>query len=235
MTARPTRRLALQLAAVPVAFCLCALGVAVQAQAPASHAASAAKPASAAASHPAFRGGRAGAPQRTAGPTWRELPAGQQKSLAPLAAQWDLLSEAQKRKWIAMSANYPKMSAEEQTKLHSRMTEWVGLSAQQRSAARLNYGETKKLAVDDKKAKWEAYQALPPEEKKKLAAGAQKPPATAAAVRPVPREKLASVPQPQPQSSSSSKAPRIAAAPNQLDHNTLLPQQPIPDGGGSAN
>ncbi|WP_445263599.1 DUF3106 domain-containing protein [Ramlibacter sp. PS4R-6] len=144
-----------------------------------------------------------------------------------MSAQWDTLSEAQKRKWIALSANYPKMSGEEQAKLHSRMSEWVALSPQQRSAARLNYGETKKLAPDDKKAKWEAYQALPPEEKKKLAAGAQKPPAMAAAVRPVPREKLASVPKPRASATAqASKAPRIAAAPNQVDHNTLLPQQP---------
>lgn len=163
-------------------------------------------------------------PRAAAGPAWSELDAGQQRALAPLASQWARLSEAQKRKWIAMSANFPRMSGEEQAKLHSRMTEWVSLSPQQRSAARLNYGQTRKLAPGDKKAQWEAYQALPPEEKKKLAAGAQKAPSTAAALKPVPREKLASVPR--PKAGTASKSPRIAAAPNQVDHNTLLPQQP---------
>jgi len=79
------------------------------------------------------------------------------------------------------------------------------------------------LSPDDKRAKWEAYQALPPEEKRKLAAGAAKPPATAAAVKPVTPEKLATVPKPRPR--QDSKTPRIAAAPNQVDRNTLLPQQ----------
>jgi hypothetical protein len=115
--------------------------------------------------------------------------------------------------------------------LRSRMTEWVGMSPQQRSQARLNFGESQKLAPDDKRAKWEAYQALPPEEKKKLAgaAAAAKPPATAAAVKPVDPDKLAVVPKsgkPKP----DVKTPRIAVAPNQVDHNTLLPQQPGPAG-----
>jgi hypothetical protein len=159
------------------------------------------------------------------GPTWRELAANQQKALAPLQPQWDTLNEAQKRKWLAVSANFPKMSGEEQAKLHSRMTEWAALSPQQRTMARLNFGETRKLSADDKKAKWEAYQALSPEEKKSLAAkaAAPKPPTTAAAVRPVPKEKLAHLPQ-RPRPSSDAKAPRIAAAPNQVDRNTLLPQ-----------
>ena len=54
------------------------------------------------------------------------------------------------------------MSGAEQAKLHSRMTEWAALSPQQRTQARLNFAETKQLSPDDKKAKWEAYQALPP-------------------------------------------------------------------------
>src|SRR3569832_192937 len=159
------------------------------------------------------------------GPTWRELSSGQQKALSPLQPQWDTLNEAQKRKWIAISANFPKMSGEEQAKLHSRMTEWVSLSPQQRSIARLNYGETRKLSANDKKAKWEAYQARSPEEKKMLAAksSAPNPPTTAAAVRPVPKEKLAHVPQ-RPRPSPEATAPRIAAAPTQVDRTPLLPQ-----------
>ncbi len=107
------------------------------------------------------------------------------------------------------------------------MTEWVALSPQQRTEARLNFGETQQIAPDDKKAKWEAYQALSPEEKRKLAAGAAKPPATAAAVKPVTPEKLANVPKVQSESRTKNepKTPRIAAAPDQVDPNTLLPQQ----------
>jgi hypothetical protein len=158
-------------------------------------------------------------------PLWTELTEAQRQALAPLAPKWDTVSEAQKRKWLAMSQNYPRMSGAEQEKLHSRMTEWAALSPQQRTQARLNFGEAKQIPPDDKKAKWEAYQALPPEEKSKLAASAAKPPATAAAVKPVPPDKLATVPPPK----RVVKAPRIAAGAHQVDQNTLLPQ-PAPAG-----
>jgi hypothetical protein len=189
-------------------------------------AASQVKPALPHASTPASRAGKgvAVANKPVTSPLWRELSPSQQQALVPLAAHWDTLSEPHKRKWIALSANFPKMSGEEQAKLHSRMTEWVSLSPQQRTIARLNYGATQKLSPDDKKAKWEAYQALPPEEKKKLAAKAAKPPATAAAIRPVPADKLAAMPKTRQAQAPASKAPRIAAAPGQVDHRTLLPQ-----------
>lgn len=164
------------------------------------------------------------AAKEEASPTWAELTPPQQQALAPLAGSWKTLTEGHKRKWLALSQNYPKMSADEQALLHSRMTEWAALTPQQRTQARLNFADTKKLPAKDKKAKWEAYQALPQEEKRKLAAGATAakppPPPTAAAVQPVPPQKMAKV----PARKSSARTPRIAVAPNQVDHNTLLPQ-----------
>ncbi len=158
------------------------------------------------------------------GPAWKELSPAQQQSLRPLETQWGSLSEAQKRKWIALSQNYPRMSADEQAKLHSRMTEWVALSPQQRVQARLNFADTRKIPADDKKAKWEAYQSLSPEEKRQLAAkAAPKAPGAAAAVKPVPAQKLAKVP---PKDHSGQKASAHSAVPAGLvDHNTLLPQK----------
>lgn len=157
-------------------------------------------------------------------PTWRELTPPQQQALAPLAGAWPKLSANHKRKWLALSANYPAMPPAEQARLHSRMGEWAALSPQQRTQARLNFAETRAVPKGDKKAKWEAYQALPPEEKRKLAAGARaaKPaaPPTAAAVQPVPREKLARVPR---TAKSDKRPPRIGGAPGEVDHNTLLP------------
>jgi hypothetical protein len=179
---------------------------------------------------PANRSPRAKPPAKTAEnkeeskPTWAELSPAQQQALRPLGASWTSLAEAHKRKWIALSRNFAKMPPQEQALLHSRMTEWAALSPQQRTQARLNFAESKKVAPNDKKAMWEAYQQLPPEEKKKLAAGAnaQKPPPppTAAAVKPVPKDKLAKV----PPRKSNPRAPGIAVAPNQVDTNTLLPQ-----------
>jgi hypothetical protein len=156
------------------------------------------RPATPAANRPATR------------PAWNELSADQQQALRPLAAQWTTMSEAQKRKWIELSRNYRTLPPDGQAKLHSRMSDWVALSPQQRTQARLNFGETKDVSADDKRAKWEAYQALSPEEKRKLAAGGPaKTPPTAAAVRPVPAQKLARV----PPGSPDSKPPRIAAGP----------------------
>ncbi|RZJ19757.1 MAG: DUF3106 domain-containing protein [Haliea sp.] len=142
-------------------------------------------------------------------PTWAELPLAQQQALAPLSGTWADLSEAHKRKWLALSQNFPKLPAAEQATLHSRMKEWAALSPKQRTLARLNFGETKRISPDDKKARWEAYQALSEEEKRKLAAAATaKPPTTAAAIRPVPKQKLTTIPKPGPEA----KAPRIAAS-----------------------
>ena len=54
----------------------------------------------------------------------------------------------------------------------------------------------------------------------------------AAALRPASSEKIATVPKPKP--TPQSKAPRIAAAPHQVDPNTLLPQhQPLPPQAGT--
>lgn len=132
-------------------------------------------------------------------PAWAELTPMQQETLRPLASSWVTLSEAHKRKWLEVSKNYPALPPEGQATMHSRMSEWAALSAQQRAEARLNFAKTKELSkqltAEEKKAKWEAYQALSAEEKQKLAAKAPPRPIGAApAVKPVPPQKLATVP-----------------------------------------
>jgi hypothetical protein len=153
-------------------------------------------------------------------PLWSDLTPAQQEALAPLGATWNTVSEVQKRKWLALSENYPRMSTAEQDKLHSRMSEWAALSPHQRTQARLNFAETQQLAPGDKRAKWEAYQKLSPEEKRKLAASAEKPPPTAAAVKPVAPEKLAAVPRPRRGASAS----RIAVAADPAEQNPVQMQ-----------
>jgi len=101
---------------------------------------------------------------------WQSLKGTQKKALAPLAPHWAQLSTAQKNKWLAMSNNFDNLSTKEQAVLHERMADWASLSSQQRAQARLNFNETKTLDADAKKTHWEAYQALSPEDKKKLAA-----------------------------------------------------------------
>jgi len=127
-------------------------------------------------------------------PAWSELDTPQKLALYPLAERWATMSEMQKRRWLALAQTFATLPQEEQDRLHSRMTDWAALSAQQRSQARLNYAETQRLAPDDKRAQWEAYQALSDEEKRKLAARAARALGAATALRPVSPKKLARVP-----------------------------------------
>ena len=148
----------------------------------------------------------------TSKPSWAELTPLQQQSLKPLAAKWNGISEAQKRKWLEVSKSYPNLPASDQVVMHSRMNEWVTMSPQQRAAARLNFAKTKELSneltPDEKKAKWLTYQTLSPEEKAKLIAKATPKPAGAAtAVKPVAPQKLAVTPKGVPPSTVPPVAP----------------------------
>jgi hypothetical protein len=144
-------------------------------------------------------------------PLWSELTAEQQQALKPLIPHWNTLNTGQKRKWLVLSRNYADMSADDQVTLHSRMIEWAALSNQQRAQARLNFAEVKRIPADERKVKWEQYQALSEEEKRKLAERAPaKPRGAAIPVRPVSAQKLVPVPAVTP---SGQHTPRILLSP----------------------
>lgn len=131
-------------------------------------------------------------------PLWTELNPSQQQALKPLEQNWTTINEDQKRKWLELSKNFSALSVDDRAIMHSRMKEWVALSPQQRAAARLNFGKTQELALEltaeEKKAKWEQYQALSPEEKQRLATtGHARPAGAAASIKPVEKQKLAPV------------------------------------------
>ncbi|WP_077594550.1 DUF3106 domain-containing protein [Polaromonas sp. A23] len=154
--------------------------------------------------------------QSVSGPAWTELTPVERNILQPLAASWNGLSQGHKRKWLQMTKSYPTLSTEEQVKMQGRMKEWVALSPQQRTLARLNFAKTKELSkeltAEEKKAKWQAYQALSEEEKRKLAAKAPaKPVGAAATAKPVAPQKLASVPS-RADKPKGKPAPKIADA-----------------------
>src|SRR5574337_66176 len=118
--------------------------------------------------HAVHRGNRRPAPRSA----WDELTARQQQALRPLADHWATMSPAQRQKWLVISRNFPDMTIDEQAQLYSRMIEWASLTEQQRAEARFNFAETKQLSGAEKLAKWEAYQALSPEQREELAAKA---------------------------------------------------------------
>jgi hypothetical protein len=167
-------------------------------------------------------------PQMAQDPGWQALKPSQKKALAPLAPHWSQISVAQKNKWLAMSNNFDNLSPKEQATLHERMADWAALSPQQRAQARLIFNETKSLAADEKKTQWEAYQALSPEEKKKLAAkqttGIQ---GAATASQAAPPNKVIRM----PNKSTPAETPGKSTPSIVIDKKTLLPTPVvIPEG-----
>lgn len=165
-------------------------------------------------------GPEAGAPAKTlpatSGLGWKNLSPTQQQALQPLAPHWRRLSEERRRKWLMISKNYANLPADEQAKMHRRMSNWVSLSQHQRAQARRNFKETKDLTAEQKANQWAAYQALSPEEKRKLAARARSKPAGAATVKAASSTKLAKVPYKRLAASAGANRP--------IRPNTLLPQ-----------
>jgi hypothetical protein len=153
---------------------------------------------------------------------WSKLTPQQKSALQPLAQSWDSLSAGQQRKWLEVSRNFPSMPAADQANMHSRMALWGALSNRERAAARLNFATTaelsQELSLEERKAKWEAYQSLSAQEKETLARNASRPPVGAATpIRPVAPQKLVILPAP---ANNTGKPHKIAAESTKNDPTT---------------
>lgn len=124
------------------------------------------------------------------GPAWSELPPAQQAALAPLQAHWAGLDADRKRKWIAVAERFPGLPPQEQQRLQARMTQWAAMSPAERGRARQRYQELRRLPAAERQALWDAYNALPPEERQALA---RRSAASAATGPTAPRERRAPV------------------------------------------
>ncbi|WP_295521373.1 DUF3106 domain-containing protein [Limnohabitans sp. Rim8] len=150
---------------------------------------------------------------------WKQLTPIQRQALAPLGAQWRALTPQQQNKWLTISKNFNQLPVADQITMHSRMADWVDLSPQQRNLARLNFNQLQSLPKEDKKAKWEAYQALTAEEKRLLVAGTASPAKSAApTAKPVEPHRQVQTP--------VRAAAGSASQPSTIDRKTLLPLQP---------
>jgi hypothetical protein len=114
------------------------------------------------------------------GPRWSELNPAQRKVLAPLTGDWDSLDARSKERWIDVAGRFPKMPADEQQRANQRMGEWAHMSVAERTQARMNFQATRSLTKEEREARWKAYQALPDEKKRELAAKRVAGPASAA-------------------------------------------------------
>ena len=106
------------------------------------------------------------------GVRWRDLKPAQQGLLKPLEPDWSRIDAQQKQKWLQVADGFPKLSAAEQGRVQARMVDWAKLTPQERGRARMNFQEATQVPPLDRQARWDAYQALSPEEKRQLAARA---------------------------------------------------------------
>jgi hypothetical protein len=123
-------------------------------------------------------------PSPTAGPAWAQLTAAQQTALAPLKADWHELDRNGKAKWLEMAGRLPTMPEPERERVRQRMTDWARKTPEQRGEARVNFQQSKRVAPDERQARWEAYQALSAEERAALAARAKPAPGAASPTSP---------------------------------------------------
>lgn len=104
---------------------------------------------------------------------WSQLSARDQAILAPLREDWHELNADQRQKWLDLSLRFPNLHVDDQQRIQDRMRQWALMSSAERGAARLNFQEIRALSAKDRLEQWEAYQGLPPGERKELAVKAQ--------------------------------------------------------------
>jgi hypothetical protein len=181
---------------------------------------------------------------------WGTLSPSQRAALDPLRDDWTRLSPDQQQKWLVIANRFQSLPPAERERLQRRMDNWVQLSPGERERARQNYQESRRYDGDDRRARWEAYQALPPERRQELARDAagddRRAPTTRRGpraddgeregmksnlVRPLPAappgrtgattpSRLA-----QPPAHQQAGLPKIAATPGFVEPRTLLPQR----------
>lgn len=184
---------------------------------------------------------------------WGSLSANQRNVLAPLERDWSTIPPAQQQKWIELSNRFGAMPMDEKARVQQRMTDWSRLTPQERARARLNFQEARPLGREERQQQWEAYRALPAEQRRELAERARpangnngrneaRPdtkssvvrlpaPALVQPVRPSVVQRgagattnLVSKP-PAPPLHQQAGMPKVAATPGFVDATTLLPQR----------
>ena len=113
-------------------------------------------------------------------PRWASMSASQREALQPLEREWPTIDAERKKKWLVIAAKFPSMPGQERARIQERMAEWAKMSPQERGVARQQFQAAKRVAPEDRPSQWEAYQALPLDQKRQLAARASAPAAPGA-------------------------------------------------------
>ena len=100
---------------------------------------------------------------------WAQLKPAQKAVLTPLERDWAAMGPPQQQKWIEVANRFPNMPAEERSRVQQRITDWSRLSPQERGEARLNFQQARQLSPQERQQQWDAYRALPPDQRRALA------------------------------------------------------------------
>lgn len=152
-------------------------------------------------------------------PRWAALSTDERSVLAPLQSSWEGMEPESRQKWRQIARRFPDMPASRQERVRERMNDWAGMTREQRVLARQTFTRTKGLSREERRAQWEAYQALTPEERAALSRsdnppGRTAPPGATTRLQGAPAEPPAYV---------QSGMPKINVMPGMVDRTTLLP------------
>ena len=106
------------------------------------------------------------------GVRWQKLKPAQREALGPLQQDWSGIDAAHKQKWVQLVDRMRSMPPPERARVQARMADWAKLTPVERGQTRLSYEESRQIPVPDRRSRWDAYQALSPEQKGELAARA---------------------------------------------------------------
>lgn len=124
-------------------------------------------------------GARAQAPAKPpadaapAGAAWSTLTPAQQSALAPLKNDWHGIDAIRRQKWLEIAARLPSLPPEERQRIQQRMSEWARMTPDERGRVRLQFQELRQISPTQRQARWDAYLALPAEERRALAESAR--------------------------------------------------------------
>jgi hypothetical protein len=125
------------------------------------------------ASSASHRSGKSAAATEATG--WKALTPAQRDALAPLEHDWAGIDTSRRAKWIAIADRFPSMSVADRQRVQERMRDWARLTPVERTQARLSFTEAKQLSPQERQSRWEAYLALPPEQRDALLSRASGP------------------------------------------------------------
>jgi len=106
---------------------------------------------------------------------WAKLSPSQRSVLTPLERDWSSIAPGQQQKWAELAIRFRALPPDERGRVQQRIADWSRLTPQQRASARLNFQEARQLSPEERQQQWDAYRALPTEQRRALAERADRP------------------------------------------------------------